>query len=122
MYKLYVRPRLEYCVEVWNPGFMGDIKKMEKVQNKMTKLARNCRNLRPNQRNSALSIKTHEKRRLRGDLINMYKHIEEESLFTLRNDARVRGHDKTIRVPRSNLLVKKHSFSAKSIECLEFAP
>ena len=122
MYKLYVRPRLEYCVEVWNPKYLGDIKKMEKVQNKMTKLARNCYNLRPNQRNSTLGLSTHEERRLRGDLINMYKHIEDESLFTLRNDARVRGHDKTVRVPRSNLLVKKHSFSARSIDIWNSLP
>ena len=122
MYKLYVRPRLEYCVEVWNPKYLGDIKKMEKVQNKMTKLARNCHNQNPNQRNLTLGLLTHEKRRLRGDLINTWKHIEDESLFTLRNDTRVRGHDKTIRVPRSNILIKKHSFSTRSIDVWNSLP
>ena len=40
MFKLYVRPHLEYCIEVWNPGYKGDIIKMEKVQNRMTRLLR----------------------------------------------------------------------------------
>ena len=111
----YVRPHLEYCAEVWNPKALGDIKKMEKVENKMSKLARNCRHLRAEQRNEIIGLSTHEKRRLGGDLIYMYKHIDDETLFTLRNDTRTRGHEKVLRVPRSNCLVKKHSFSARAI-------
>ena len=111
MWKLYVRPHLEYCVEVWNPKALGDINKMEKVQNKMSKLARNCRHLRPEQRNEIMGLTAHEKRRLRGDLIYTYKYINDETLFTLRNDTRTRDHEKVLRVPRSNCLVKKHSFS-----------
>ena len=115
MYKMFVRPHLEYAVEVWNPCSRGDILKMEKVQNKMTKLIPAGNLLNPHERNSALGLTTHEERRLRGDLINMYKHIENPSLFRMRNEPRFRGHSKTICIPISNCLIKKHSFSARSI-------
>ena len=122
MFKLYVRPHLEYCIEVWNPKSRGDIIKMEKVQNKMTKLARNTHHMRPEERNNILGLSSHEDRRLRGDMINMYKNINDESLFTLRNDTRTRGHSKMMRVPRSHCIVKDHSFSARAVQVWNSLP
>ena len=60
MFKMYVRPHLEYAVEVWNPKAIGDIKKMEKVQNKMTKLIPTGRSLTPEDRNRVLGLTSHE--------------------------------------------------------------
>ena len=42
MYKLRVRPHLEYCSEVWNPYHQGDIQTMERCQNRMTRLRGVC--------------------------------------------------------------------------------
>ena len=28
-YKMYVRPHMEYCIEVFNPAYVGDILKFE---------------------------------------------------------------------------------------------
>ena len=50
IYKIFVRPHLEYCIEVWNPSFQGDISSMEKVQNKMSRLMRNGRQKPPEER------------------------------------------------------------------------
>ena len=115
MYKLYVRPHLEYCVEVWNPQYQGDIIKMEKVQNKMSKLMRLGHRSTPIQRNQALGITSHEMRRLRGDVINMYKHIDNEEMFNLRHSDRTRGHAKMLAMPRSSCNIKSHSFSMRSL-------
>ena len=122
MYKLYVRPHLEYCVEVWNPTARGDINKLEKVQNKMTKLTCNTINMNPEQRNMTLGLSSHEQRRLRGDLINMYKNIDNDSIFSLRDNPRFRGHEKVVRVPMSNCLIKKHSFGVRTIEKWNLLP
>ena len=69
MLKMYERPHLEYAEEAWNPKSVGDIQKMEKVQNKMTKLIPTGRSLTPEERNRVFGLTSHEKRRHRGDLI-----------------------------------------------------
>ena len=69
-----------------------------------------------------LGLKTHEKRRQRGDLINMFKHLSDESLFTLRNEPRFRGNSKTLKIPVSNCLIKKQSFSARSVSYWNMLP
>ena len=51
-----MRPHIEYAVEVWNPKAVTGIKKIEKVQNKMTKLMPTGRSLVPEKRNSVLGL------------------------------------------------------------------
>ena len=102
-------------MELWNRRFVGDISKMKKVQNKMTKLLLQGNILTPQERNNVLRITSHEQRRLRGDLVNMFKNIDNQSLFTMINNARIRGNYKTIIVPQSNSLIKKPSFVARSV-------
>ena len=99
MYKLYVRPHLEYCVEVWNPKDRGNVVKMEKIQNKMSRMLRSSNHLNTEERNKVLGITSHEQRRLRGDMINIYKNIDKNKLFILRNNAVLRGNIKTICIP-----------------------
>ena len=116
MFKLYVRPHMEYCVEMWNPMFRGDIDKMERVQNKMTRLLRDSHLRSPESRNNLLGITTHKIRRLRGDLINIYKYIEKGQIFTLSEDGRTRGNDKKILRPTCQSTIKRHSFSFRSVD------
>ena len=43
LYKLYVRPNLEYCISTWSPYLLRDL--MERVQHRATKLIRNISDL-----------------------------------------------------------------------------
>ena len=114
MYKLYVRPRMEYCVELWNPCYAGDILKLEKVQNRFTRLLNHGRHLPAEERNRKLGITSHEARRSRGDLIAMYK-FQEAGLFELRGSHRTRGHERTLKVPAPRTDIRKHSLACRRV-------
>ena len=114
-YQTYVRPITEFNVEVWNPVYKGDQLKMEKVQNKLTKLMNYGKTMTPVERNRIMKITSHQQRRLRGDLITMYKNIDNEVLFPKRIARNTRGHSKTVAIRRIRTEIKKHSIAHRSV-------
>ena len=67
LYKSMVRLHLEYANSVWSPYKIGDIKEIEKVQKKATKLIINLKNMSYTDRLKRLNLPTLKYRRLRGD-------------------------------------------------------
>ena len=74
-YKTYVRPVLEYNSSLWSPTLIRDIVAIEKIQRRFTKGLSNLRNLTYHQRLSALKLESLELRRLKSDLIVIYKMV-----------------------------------------------
>ena len=122
MYKMYVRPKLEYCGQAWNPVYAGDIDMMEKVQNRFTRLLRHGPVMSPHERNMQLNITDHRTRRLRGDLIYYYKMIQNDDMFQLSDDARTRGNRRKLRIPLASNNIRKHSFGARHISIWNSLP
>ena len=97
LYKSLVRPHMENCVQFWAPVNKADIE-LERVQRRATKVITGMGQLQYPERLSKLGLFTLEKRRLRGDLINMYKYIRGQyrdlshHLFILRTVTVTRGH------------------------------
>jgi len=73
LYKALVRPHVEYANSIWSPYKKGDIEAIEKVQKRATKLVISFKKLPYKERLLQLNSHTLKYRRLRGDMIEVYK-------------------------------------------------
>lgn len=76
LYNSLVRPIMEYCVQAWCPYYHKDIDKLERVQRRVTKLIPSLRNKSYEDRLKELDLFSLQHRRLRGDLIQVFKIIK----------------------------------------------
>ena len=101
LYQSLVRPKLEYCVQAWcgaNPYLKKDIDLLEKVQRRATRsMTSDIKSLSYSDRLQKFGLTTLETRRLRGDLIEVFKmfkgfdNIKLNDFFKLSSTS-VRGH------------------------------
>jgi len=68
IYKGYIRPHLEFCIQAWSPFLAKDKLLLEKVQRRATKLVCGLKNKSYEERLRILGLTTLETRRLRGRL------------------------------------------------------
>ena len=124
LYKTYVRPHMEYCVQAWSPWMEKDKQALEKVQRRATKMVPALRKLSYEERLKALDLFSLERRRERGDLIETFKIIKGfEKLKTskffqmVNKTSKTRGHPLKIYKPslRKNINCRKHFFSQRVI-------
>jgi len=122
IYKTYIRPHLEYCVQSWSPYLIKDIECLERVQRTATKLVPALRKHCYEERLSALGITTLQLRRERGDMIEVFKimtgreKIEKKQFFQLaENKHGLRGHSFKITKERSRLDIRKYFFSQRVV-------
>ena len=121
LYKALVRPKLEYCIQVWRPYLKKDIENIEKIQHRATKMIHNLKYLRYEDRLIETGLTTLEDRRTRGDLIEVFKMIKCSSkidytqFFTLVQNSRTRGHEFKLVKSRSRTEIRKNFFSQRVI-------
>ena len=73
LYKVDVRPHLEYAVQAWSPWRRENIDKIENVQRKALKMTSGLKGQTYEQRLLVVNLTPLEDRRLRGDLIQTWK-------------------------------------------------
>ena len=98
LFTTYVCPHLEYCMQAVGPYTAQDIKTIEQVQRRATKLVKPIKNLSYEDRLRKLKMPRIEERLRRGDLIETYKiltdkvNVRHEQFFYVKHTDRTRGH------------------------------
>ena len=121
LYKSLVRPHLEYCIQAWRPHLVKDIEILEKVQKRATRMIKECAGKTYEERLQIVGLTTLECRRLRADLIEVFKILKgfegiEEKLFFKRHISNTRGHSMKLYKDRVNKDILKYSFANRVIE------
>ena len=121
LYKALVRPHLEYCVQAWRPYFKKDIELLEGVQHRATKIIEGLERMSYEQRLSSLGLTTLETRRIRGDLIEVFKifkayeNVDYREFFEL-SENNLRGHSCKLFKKRVKTNIGKYSFSNRVVD------
>ena len=119
LYKVFVRPHLEYCQQVWAPYLQKDIDILEGVQRRATKLVKCLEGLSYEERLKRTKLYSLEQRRIRGDMILTYRilsgdiKVKPRDIFSLDCYTRTRGHDMRIASKLSNSQVRQSFFSQR---------
>ena len=105
LYKALVRSHFDYAMSIWNPHMIKFIESIESVQRRATKLIPKIKNLTYPERLKALNLPTLSYRRIRGDMIEVYKIISNiydsntsQTILNFRekNSINLRGHQFTL--------------------------
>ena len=122
IYKVFVRPHLEYGVTAWSPWQRKDIDVLEKIQHRATRRMSDVRGTYL-ERLHQLELTTLEDRRTRGDAIEMFKYlrgflnVDSNKLFTINDSTQPKTrHQRSFMpliVPRSNLNLRQNFFTVR---------
>ncbi|CAM5120564.1 unnamed protein product [Natator depressus] len=122
LYRALVRPHLEYCVQFWSPMFKKDEFKLEQVQRRAIRMIRGMENLSYERRLKDLGLFSRTKRRLRGDMIALYKYIREintgegEELFKLSTNVDTRTNGYKLVIGKFRLEIRRRFLTIRGVK------
>lgn len=128
LYKGMVRSHLEYAGSVWSPHKKSLIRDIENIQKRATKLIHACKNMSYRERLFYLQLPTLRYRRLRGDMIEVFKILsgmydaQVVPIIERNLDTRNRGNSLKLRVERCNYDVRKYSFCNRIVNVWNSLP
>ena len=121
LYKSLVRPILEYCIPAWSPQYIKDKKLLERIQRRFTKMIPAIQSLSYEERLSKTGLWSLEHRRVRADLIEVFKIIQGLSpvafstFFERSHNLHTRGHVLKLHKRRVHTELRQHFFTERVI-------
>ena len=122
LYKTIVRSVLEYANCIWSPLLKRQSIDVENVQRRATKLLPITQNMSYLERLKFLKLPTLKYRRIRGDLIQLYKIINEidnidyRMFFNVSHVNFTRGDKYKIYITGNSTCVRKNSFISRTVK------
>ena len=120
LFNSLVKPYLEYCVIIWYPLLKKDEDLIENVLRRGSKLIHGLSHLPYSQRLSEMKIPCMKYRRMRGDMILLYRILSDENssllnLFQFNDNSTTRGHNKKLKKPFVRSKLRQHFFSNRCV-------
>jgi hypothetical protein len=121
LYRSYIRPHLEYCVQVWSPYMVKDVLVLEKVQQRFTKKIDDMHEYSYEDRLALLDMTSLADRRRRGDMILVHKifsgdaGVDLDTVFCISEESRTRGHQYKLQKNHCRLEIRRNFFSARVV-------
>ena len=128
LYKALVRSHLEYGNIVWSPYLKKQSVQIERIQRRATKLAPECKEMNYTQRLQYLKLFSLKGRRIRGDLIQVYKIFQQiddiniEKILPLATYSRTRNQEYKLRHRYSNKDIRKYTFTYRVVNLWNSLP
>ena len=120
LYRTYICPQLQFCVQVWYPYLIKDIVLLENVQRRATKLVHDLSSMPYQNRLKLLGLYSLYCRRQRGDLIEVYKILNNRNNVSLKNlfitTTSNRGHHLKLYKQRARTSIRQDLFSHQVID------
>ena len=128
LYKALIRPHMEYAQSIWSPYRKRDIDIIENVQRRATKMVPGLSGMSYEERLRALKLPTLSYRRVRGDMIEVYKllnnhyYYDSTQLLKLREGNTTRGNTMKLYKQRPRIDIRKYSFSHRVVDAWNSLP